>query len=209
MKYYQLVYDHDGDDKKNNIYIMALFPNIQEDIDRYDIDIENEFITNWDINNEFGYDPKDGYMYSDCLANVYSWMIVSEKSKNIFDKYIHSNNLQLLPIKIKNIVSEQKTNYFVLHVMDVIDALDLEHSDYREIQLAELNELNEDENEDEYENETYLMIAKCALKKDIIKGHHIFKVKKNNIKIFVSEEIKNEIEKNNLVGFCFWEVMTY
>ena len=33
--------------------------------------------------------------------------------------------------------------------------------------------------------------------------------KKDNIRIFVSEEIKNEIEKNNLVGFCFWEVMTY
>ena len=205
MKYYELVYDHDGDDKKNNIYIMALFPNIQEDIDRYDIDIENEFITNWDINNEFGYDPKDGYMYSDCLANVYSWMIVSEKSKNIFDKYIHSNNLQLLPIKIKNIVNEQKTNYFVLHVMDVIDALDLEHSDYFEIQLDEYGY----EYEEEDEEKIRLIVAKYALKKDIIKGHHIFKVKKDNIRIFVSEEIKNEIEKNNLVGFCFWEVMTY
>lgn len=203
MKYYELVYDHDGDDKKNNIYIMALFPNIQEDIDRYDIDIKNKFITNWDINNEFGYDPKDGYMYSDCLANVYSWMIVSEKSKNIFDKYIHSNNLQLLPIKIKNIVSEQKTNYFVLHVMDVIDALDLEHSDYFEIQLDEYGYEYEDE------EKIRLIVAKYALKKDIIKGHHIFKVKKDNIRIFVSEEIKNEIEKNNLVGFCFWEVMTY
>lgn len=205
MKYYELVYDHDGDDKKNNIYIMALFPNIQEDIDRYDIDIKNKFITNWDINNEFGYDPKDGYMYSDCLANVYSWMIVSEKSKNIFDKYIHSNNLQLLPIKIKNIVSEQKTNYFVLHVMDVIDALDLEHSDYFEIQLDEYGY----EYEEEDEEKIRLIVAKYALKKDIIKGHHIFKVKKDNIRIFVSEEIKNEIEKNNLVGFCFWEVMTY
>ena len=197
MKYYELVYDHDGDDKKNNIYIMALFPNIQEDIDRYDIDIKNKFITNWDINNEFGYDPKDGY--------VYSWMIVSEKSKNIFDKYIHSNNLQLLPIKIKNIVNEQKTNYFVLHVMDVIDALDLEHSDYFEIQLDEYGY----EYEEEDEEKIRLIVAKYALKKDIIKGHHIFKVKKDNIRIFVSEEIKNEIEKNNLVGFCFWEVMTY
>ena len=205
MKYYELVYDHDGDDKKNNIYIMALFPNIQEDIDRYDIDIKNKFITNRDINNEFGYDPKDGYMYSDCLANVYSWMIVSEKSKNIFDKYIHSNNLQLLPIKIKNIVNEQKTNYFVLHVMDVIDALDLEHSDYFEIQLDEYGY----EYEEEDEEKIRLIVAKYALKKDIIKGHHIFKVKKDNIRIFVSEEIKNEIEKNNLVGFCFWEVMTY
>ena len=205
MKYYELVYDHDGDDKKNNIYIMALFPNIQEDIDRYDIDIKNKFITNWDINNEFGYDPKDGYMYSDCLANVYSWMIVSEKSKNIFDKYIHSNNLQLLPIKIKNIVNEQKTNYFVLHVMDVIDALDLEHSDYFEIQLDEYGY----EYEEEDEEKIRLIVAKYALKKDIIKGHHIFKVKKDNIRIFVSGEIKNEIEKNNLVGFCFWEVMTY
>lgn len=205
MKYYELVYDHDGDDKKNNIYIMALFPNIQEDIDRYDIDIKNKFITNWDINNEFGYDPKDGYMYSDCLANVYSWMIVSEKSKNIFDKYIHSNNLQLLPIKIKNIVNEQKTNYFVLHVMDVIDALDLEHSDYFEIQLDEYGY----EYEEEDEEKIRLIVAKYALKKDIIKGHHIFKVKKDNIRIFVSEEIKNEIKKNNLVGFCFWEVMTY
>ena len=194
MKYYELVYDHDGDDKKNNIYIMALFPNIK-----------NKFITNWDINNEFGYDPKDGYMYSDCLANVYSWMIVSEKSKNIFDKYIHSNNLQLLPIKIKNIVNEQKTNYFVLHVMDVIDALDLEHSDYFEIQLDEYGY----EYEEEDEEKIRLIVAKYALKKDIIKGHHIFKVKKDNIRIFVSEEIKNEIEKNNLVGFCFWEVMTY
>ena len=205
MKYYELVYDHDGDDKKNNIYIMALFPNIQEDIDRYDIDIKNKFITNWDINNEFGYDPKDGYMYSDCLANVYSWMIVSEKSKNIFDKYIHSNNLQLLPIKIKNILNEQKTIYFVLHVMDVIDALDLEHSDYFEIQLDEYGY----EYEEEDEEKIRLIVAKYALKKDIIKGHHIFKVKKDNIRIFVSEEIKNEIEKNNLVGFCFWEVMTY
>ena len=200
MKYYELVYDHDGDDKKNNIYIMALFPNIQDDID-----IKNKFITNWDINNEFGYDPKDGYMYSDCLANVYSWMIVSEKSKNIFDKYIHSNNLQLLPIKIKNIVNEQKTNYFVLHVMDVIDALDLEHSDYFEIQLDEYGY----EYEEEDEEKIRLIVAKYALKKDIIKGHHIFKVKKDKIRIFVSEEIKNEIEKNNLVGFCFWEVMTY
>ena len=184
---------------------MALFPNIQEDIDRYDIDIKNKFITNWDINNEFGYDPKDGYMYSDCLANVYSWKIVSEKSKNILDKYIHSNNLQLLPIKIKNIVNEQKTNYFVLHVMDVIDALDLEHSDYFEIQLDEYGY----EYEEEDEEKIRLIVAKYALKKDIIKGHHIFKVKKDNIRIFVSEEIKNEIEKNNLVGFCFWEVMTY
>lgn len=89
--------------------------------------------------------------------------------------------------------------------MDVIDALDLEHSDYFEIQLDEYGY----EYEEEDEEKIRLIVAKYALKKDIIKGHHIFKVKKDNIRIFVSEEIKNEIEKNNLVGFCFWEVMTY
>nr|WP_236927515.1 DUF1629 domain-containing protein [Geobacillus thermodenitrificans] len=75
--------------------------------------------------------------------------------------------------------------------MNVVDALNLEHSDYSVFEL---------------DGERIYSIKKYALCKEAIQSKHIIKLKGDEIPIFISEELRELIEKNNITGFDFLEV---
>ncbi|MFB0844493.1 imm11 family protein [Paenibacillus oleatilyticus] len=113
-------------------------------------------------------------------------MVTSEKAKKVLELKL-SNSVEFLPLQHK----EEK--YYVLHVLSIFQAVD-----YESVLLRKLP--------------TGLVIGfeKYAFKPEVINGHNIFKVFLNErvygTETFVSDEIKEIVEENNLKGFKFIEV---
>lgn len=184
MRYYKLIYDYENDEN----YINCNIGNIGI-IDEYatsngrKIDVWDEVI--------FQYNASEGNILSDYVANVYRWLIVSNKFKILTDKLL-LNQVQYLPIKLIEAKSkEENLSFYVANIICVVDALDLESSKYDIFEL---------------ENEKIISVQKYALKQSKIENSHIFRLKDDTIPIFVSEEIKTIIQKNSLLGFAFLEV---
>ena len=152
---------------------------------------EGNQISNWNKEITFYYNPVDGDQVPDYIHNNLSWFIVSPLFETIL-KEINSEGVQFLPIKIKNLEDESSIpGYSVANVVNVLDAIDYENSTYSVFEL---------------DNEKIYDITKYALKKEEIKGKDIFKLKGDEIPIFVSGTVKELIEKNNITGFDFLEV---
>lgn len=188
MKYYELMYDYE----KSNSYVGCTKAEIG-DISEYIVS-SGEVIQSWNKDITFEYELEEGQTLTDYLGNLYGWLIVSDKCRTLSGELI-ANEVQYLDVQVKssdnsNVLSEYK----VLNVIDVLDAVDLEHSIYDEFDL---------------DDEKILTFKKYALKDDVVRGHHIFKLKDDTIPTFVSEEIKNIIEENEMLGFAFLEVKTF
>ncbi|MDO3677896.1 imm11 family protein [Paenibacillus ehimensis] len=112
--------------------------------------------------------------------------VISEKAKNILESKL-SNSVEFLPLQHK------EERYYVLHVLSIFQAVD-----YESVLLRKLP--------------TGLVVGfeKYAFNPEVINGHNIFKVFLNErvygTETFVSDEIKEIVEKNNLKGFKFIEV---
>jgi hypothetical protein len=184
MKYYKLVYDYENDDN----YINCSIGNIGN-MNEY-ITSNGTMINDWG-NVVFEYNAEEGSVLSDYVANVYRWLIVSNKFCSLTKKVL-LNEVQYLPIKIEDVVSKtENSTYQVANILNVVDALDLKNSKYDVFEL---------------DGEKILTVEKYALKESEIKGHHIFRLKDDTIPIFVSEKIKNIIELDEMLGFAFLEV---
>jgi hypothetical protein len=179
-----MIYDYEKDaDYVNCIYA--------------DIGSMNEYITvcgseieQWDT-VIFAYDSAEGAVFTDYLANLYRWFVVSlhfrQAAKNILEKQV-----QYLPVKIINkTTKEEMDSYCVANIVTVVDALDMDKSKYDVYEL---------------DDEKIISVEKYALKGSKIEGKHIFRLKDDTIPIFVSEELKKIIEDNCLTGFDFLEV---
>lgn len=185
MKYYKLIYDYENDDN----YVGCL-PENMYGIDEFDI-MDGEKICKWNCDISFAYNPDEGNVFTDYLANSYRWLIVSSKFRNVMDELL-SKEVEYLPINIIN--KKDKTieeTYTVMNVIVSLDALDLENSIYNEFEL---------------DDEKIISVERYTLKKESIKKHHIFKLKGDTIPVFVSEKVKDIIINNDLLGFAFLEV---
>ena len=150
----------------------------------------------WKEDFYFGYDPKDGVLFTDNLSNAEGWLTVSKKFKDLTEKLIQ-NEVQYFPIKIINTKDQTENHdYTVLNIIDLVDGLDLENSIYRVIRYTD----------NDGKECTHNSIQKFALKKEIVEGHHLFRLKGQTISVFVSEALKDVIVKNNMIGFDFLEV---
>ncbi len=138
----------------------------------------------------FPLDKSEGNVLSDFLHNVYGWLLVSERFINLTKEHIE-NAVEYLPVDIVSdgIIINEK--YSVINVINLLDALDLDNSVYSVI------------GEDDWK---MLNIKKHALKGRMIQGQHVFKLKDDVFPVFVSEVVKNIVQKNKLTGFSFSEV---
>ena len=134
------------------------------------------------------YNTKEGSVFSDYLHNVYGWLLVS-------DRFIHcvkpfaEEAVEYLDITILNSsTGQERTDYKVANVIDVVDALDLDNSVYDTYVAA---------------GKEFKVIRKFSLKFPAVQNHHIFKLPCEPASVFVSEEIKNIIEKHSMTGFDF------
>lgn len=187
MRYYKLLYDY-GQDK----HYIGCTAEKTYGVNQYDI-TKGQIINNWNKDITFVYNPNEGNIPTDFLANSYRWLIVSEKFQKIMEKHI-GDLIQYLSVKIFNKESKVAlTGYKVANIVSVIDALDLKNSEY---DIFEIDE-----------NEKTIAVKKYAIKGKEVKGKNIFKLKNETIPIFVSEEFKNLIKTNKLTGFDFLEVV--
>ncbi len=185
MKYYKLMYDHEHDKG----WISCKEGN-SNSINQY-IVCKGETIAQWPEKVMLEYDSKEDNIFTDYLHNVNGWLIVSKQFRTLMRTLIEEE-VQYLPVEVKDVVTEESvTDYKVANIIDVLEALDLEHSDYSYITAKDIK---------------LLSVRKYGLKAEVIKGHHIFKLKESIMPIFVSEVFKKEIEANRLSGFSFLEV---
>ncbi|MDO5292532.1 MAG: hypothetical protein Q4F05_07250 [bacterium] len=58
----------------------------------------------------------------------------------------------------------------------------------------------------ELDDEKILFVEKYTLKKENINNNSIFRLKEEPIPVFVSEKVKDIVERNSLIGFQILEV---
>ncbi|WP_317368831.1 DUF1629 domain-containing protein [uncultured Tyzzerella sp.] len=209
MKYYEMTYDYEKAEKYD--YLMCTSSSLE---DKYGYYIENS-----ELNNYLGEDKIDvmhtvisGFkvkkfwekttlyysplennnleIFTDFLNNSYGWVLVSDKFIKLTEKYI-KGEVEYLDVYVENKDNKNiREDYKIINIIKVLDALDLQNSIYHSI-----------------DKEGYIFgLKKYALNNDIVKGSNIFRLHNQIDIIFVSENIKNVIEENNLTGFNFKEV---
>lgn len=184
MKYYKLLYDYEHD----NDYVYCNKMNIGE-LDRYIESSGNEFTPSKKITMYL--DGDYGSIFTDYLANEDCWFVISERLKTLIEG-LPDYRIQFIPVDLIDSSGKTVTDkYFVCNILDVIDAIDLENSVYNVFSAK---------------GETVYSFVKYALKAEMIKDKHIFRIKSCTIPIFVSEYFKRFVKKNNLTGFDFLEV---
>lgn len=155
---------------------------------------EGNLIENWNENITFYFNLTDGDRFTDYLANNLGWFIVSIKFKEIIKKI--GGDVQFLPVNVVDFESKSKIEndeYFVTNVLDIVDALNLENSDYSVMDL---------------DGEKIYSVRKYAVSEDKINNKNLFKLKGDEIPLFVSETFKHLVEESNMIGCEFVEVRT-
>lgn len=188
MKYYKLMYDYENDENYVNCSLCS-----KMEIDEYSVSC-GTICNEWG-EMEFKYNSDEGEVFSDYIANVFRWLIVSKRFRELIQDIVRDDAIQYLSTKITDVISKNETTeYEIANLLDVVDGVDLEHSKYDVFEL---------------DDEKIISVEKYALKKEKIDGHNIFRLKNDTLPVFVSERIKKVIEDNTLTGFAFLEVETY
>lgn len=190
MRYFKLMMDYNGAKQEDLVCYVEEDFSEKYGIDEYAI-YDGKIIENWNDNITFHYNPEQGCVPNDYLANNLGWLIASEQCRNILDE-MNITNIQYLPIKIKNLFNKSEIEGFsVVNIIGKTEALNLNASVYSYFELDDENILN---------------VIKYAINKNDVTNIHIFRLKEDTIPIFVSEEVKKAFEINKLNGFDFLEI---
>ena len=169
------------------------YPNIKKGFFRNFIyATKGEVVESWpDV--MFYYSSKASSLESEYLLNVNSWPIVHKKVQEEFDKN-NIKGIQYLPIKLLDVVTDEiNENYVVMNILNYIEGIDLEKSEYSY--------------DAEYDSYGFLP-HKTYLNKDVCQEYDVFRVTKNSTAIYVSQKIKDIVEKNQWIGFEFYQEQT-
>lgn len=183
MRYFKLMEDYGGEDD-----VVCRI----EDTHGFEYEVDmGKFINNWNADMTFYFDLQEGNRFTDYLSNDLGWFLVSKKFKNIIERL--EVRAQYLPVNLVNLENNKRLDeYVVVNVLDVIDAINLKNSD------CSIRFLKN--------GEKFVSIRKYALNENKINGKHIFKLKGDEIPIFVFQTFKQLIEENNITGCDFLEV---
>ena len=199
--FYELEFDMERIDKAIKDGTNTIFA---EDSNMEDIEypgVAKGFFDNYIYNNggriikdwpdvEFYYSSKASKLESEYLLNSSSLPIIHKRVQELFEKE-EIQGIQYLPIKLIDIVTEEvNDNYFLMNILNVIEAIDLKKSEYSY--------------DEEFEMYSFLPHT-MYLNNDICQNYDIFRATKMIVPIYVSQKIKDMIEKNNWVGFNFYK----
>jgi hypothetical protein len=155
--------------------------------DMYDVTRGN-YIDNWDERVTFNFTTDNGYEITDYICNDFGWPIVSNKFKMALES-VGISGIQYLPLIIVNkdtgITLER---YYVANIYNLVEAVDMKKSEYFELIPGK-----------------YCFVS-FAVKEDKIKNFDIFRLKENDVNIFVSEKFQKVIKSNKLTGFDFTKI---
>ncbi|MGX7420044.1 imm11 family protein [Carnobacterium gallinarum] len=145
----------------------------------------------WDGRFKFSFDQKEGHLATDYLANDKGWFVVSLKLKKLLESL--NTDIQFLPVEIIEKDGKQKLPYYIGNIIRVVDALCLEESDYFSTEISTIG--------------TIYTVSKFAVYEKKIQKSDVFKLaNRQEVPVFVSENFKNLIEKNNITGITLTEI---
>jgi hypothetical protein len=184
VKYYKLLKDYNN---KFETGITSI-----EDYNLYNYDLSTGvFVENWEKPLIFEYLLNEDEFIADYALNDSSLFIISPKFNTLLSEFAPCN-MQMLSVILK----DQKSNlliegYVIANVLEIVDAINYEHSTY------DVFDLDDDQ---------VYSFVKYAINRNEISGKHIFKLIGAEQPIFISEEVKDEIERQGITGCDFLEV---
>lgn len=153
---------------------------------------EGRYISTWDENFVFEYDPNEGTVFSDYITNDLGWILISEKMKRVMQD-AGEVSIQFLPVVIKNKeTNETHHQYSVLNVTQLTDALDLNNSEYKEFKTTD---------------HTMLLVKKFAILKAKVAGKHVLRLLNQDGPLFCSEAVVSSLTHAGVTGCDFLEVI--
>lgn len=153
-----------------------------------------KFYNEWNDKFEFYYDLNEGEILTDFIANDMGWFLVSEKLKKIIESM--NTDVQIIPVKIKEINSSISLIYYIVNTLRIVDAICLEKSDYFQTNHPKTGEI-------------LYFIRKYCIYDEKTNNSDIFKIANGNrcdAGIFVSERFKQAIENENITGIYLNEI---
>ncbi len=132
---------------------------------------------------------------TDFLANDKGWFLVSDKLRKVLESL--NTEIQFLPVKIMERKSKKELpNYYIANILRVVDALCLEKSVYFEVYIEKLG--------------TIYNVVKYGIFAEKTENSDVFKLaNRQEIPIFVSENFKNKVEKEEITGIYFLEIKVF
>ena len=115
----------------------------------------------------------------------------SKKLKKLIEKN-NICNIQFLEVKLKSEYSGTKLKkFYAANILDLVKGLDFEYTKYNSFEIR---------------GEKHITIIEPVLDYKKIKEYQIFRLKEWPFRVFVSEELKSEIEKKRISGCEFTKV---
>ena len=138
------------------------------------------------------YDSREGSIATDYLANDMTWLVVSQKLKDILDEL--NTKIQYFKVKIQDEKGKKLNgNYYVANIINLVDSLCLHESDYFETDIEGIG--------------TIYTISKFAIYGNKVGENDVFKLlNRQEIPIFVSVRLKKIVEERQITGMEFLEV---
>lgn len=134
--------------------------------------------------------PLEDYLF----PTVVDWVLISERVKQVLEG-LEVEGVQFLPIRVvRKETGEEVPGYYVLHVWRHIPALDEEHTKFIELRDGKYPER---------------IIAVVALRWEAIKDVDIFRLKEQDVSIYVSRRVKKRLEEIGATGFKWIPVRSY
>ena len=192
MKYYQLFGDTD-DENDIICYSEEGEPGDTTLLQMFKRGIKCE---SWDGNFCFYYDENEGNRAADFLANDMGWFLVSDKLRKVLESL--NTEIQFLPVKIMERKSKKELpDYYIANILRVVDALCLEKSVYYVSYIAKLGLI-------------CTFVVKYGIFAEKTENFDVFKLADGQeIPIFVSENFKNKVEKEEITGIDFLEIKVF
>jgi hypothetical protein len=188
LQYYRLVYSEDREDElpqgTNPILINSYH------LDGFDLRSlwKGISINNWNENISLYYN--DGEVILDYVPNNLSWLIFSDEAVRIIEKV--ATEAEVFTVSISSETSKDKIQANVVNILTSISAMNWENSDY----------VSWDDDPKDIKVIRNLVINSSA----IVNKPDVFRLEESKNFIIVSEKFKQEVERNNLKGFGFWEI---
>lgn len=191
MKYYKMLRDDENSKERD---VVCRTENGYEE--KYgvtkNIIYTTDRINNWNDELEFIFSEAAGNHFIDFLPNNLGWYIVSKKVKSIFNRMNLDNEVQFLPIKIREIVTGNIIyGYSVMNILNLVDAFDYSNSEYKEMKVKDTS---------------MYLIKKYALIREKTKGYNCLRIPENKFAAFFSEMVVNILVNENVSGIDFLEV---
>jgi hypothetical protein len=177
------MYDYEKD-------VDAILVNIAErklKFDRYDVNKGQELKEKQIYCNE----TEGKNVYTDYIANNLAWFVVSERLKDMLLEF-NIGDTEFIPLLKEN---TEKIIGYLANIINTVDAIDLSKSLYKKMTYHR-----------EGKEETYNSIIKYALIEKEIGERDLFRLDGYNTSIFISERLKNAMNKAKMTGCDFQKV---